>query len=219
MSNDQKKSPPPGFYRSAVPGFILSHSYRSYVSARDRWVETLPQWSGQTIIDIGCGNGETLASYAKANRMMGYDLSPETLAEAAEIGFETFEADINALELPVGQADVVAALNVASMASDVEAFYRQLTEAVKPGGHVLITLATRGGLRRVTRAIITMLKVKHPAVYLPSPQQFIDDVQASGLEVEDVTFGFSPLNGWLSKAALARPFASFVYIKARRPLD
>jgi len=207
-------TPPSGFYRSAIPPVILNYSYRAYVRARQKWLAGLPQWHEKKIADIGCGNGDALRFLAKNNSMHGFDLDAPALEEAKEHGFVTHLVDLNMLELQPESYDVVCALNVASMAESPIPFFASLKDAAKPEGTVLVTLATFGGIRCITRTIINILRVRHSAVYLPTPWTFVGDVRSSGLKIKKVTYGFSPLNGWTSTSRFAAPFASFVYIEA-----
>lgn len=99
---------------------------------------------GLDILDLGCGTGNCGPFLAPAaRRLVGVDLSPEMLAQAAAKGLygELVEDEIGAyLSAAEGLFDVVAGAGVFIMFSRLEGIFAAVAARLKPGGLFALTL-------------------------------------------------------------------------------
>jgi SAM-dependent methyltransferase len=98
----------------------------------------------ETVVDAGCGNGPYLAELRRRRHtgpVLGLDLSAGMAREAAAHA-TTAVADIQALPLADGAADVALAMHMLYHVPDVDRALRELRRIVRPGGTVVV--ATNG---------------------------------------------------------------------------
>lgn len=99
--------------------------------------------AGQSILDIGCGTGGNLAAFASEYHCTGWDPSDEALGLARRrypsvrflSGF--LQDAIASLPQP---PDLILANDVLEHVRADEALLSQLVQAIRPGGHLLITV-------------------------------------------------------------------------------
>ncbi|MEU7479845.1 methyltransferase domain-containing protein [Lentzea sp. NPDC042327] len=100
-----------------------------------------PAVPGAVLVDLGCGAG-LLAPHVRRYRHIGVDLSHEALRQAAERGVLPVRADVLAVPLPDGCADVVVAGEILEHVPDLPAAVAEACRVLRPGGLlVLDTLA------------------------------------------------------------------------------
>jgi ubiquinone/menaquinone biosynthesis C-methylase UbiE len=115
-----------------------------------RTVERLDLKSGETVLDIGCGNGASAIPAAEAvgpsGRVVGVDLSARLLeqgcakAKAAGLGNVEFrEADMTALGYSDGEFDAVISVFSIFFVPDMEGLVTELWRMVRPGGRLAVT--------------------------------------------------------------------------------
>jgi ubiquinone/menaquinone biosynthesis C-methylase UbiE len=136
-----------------------------YVDVHRAAVGHLPPGSGATWLDVGCGPG-LVARLAAAHgyRATGVDVDPGMVAAARRHDPEA-RADyvLGGLdELP--EADVVSAASLLAVVPDVPAAVRQLWEAVRPGGALLVIETTSDMTPAVVRAALRRRHVEGRAV-------------------------------------------------------
>jgi SAM-dependent methyltransferase len=104
---------------------------------------------GETILDVGCGSGVVIREVARrtggANRLLGVDISPYLLREAAglarqeglgdKIAFQEGRAE--ALPFPPDSIDVTLACTVFEE-GDADRMLAELVRVTKPGGRVAV---------------------------------------------------------------------------------
>jgi SAM-dependent methyltransferase len=105
----------------------------------DRWQKAAGDWSNKTVIDIGCGPGNIFANFeSKPHILIGVDVAPESLKNAADNGYTAILADANHLPFKSGIADIVT-LNAALHHTDnMASVLKEAARLVKTGG-LLIT--------------------------------------------------------------------------------
>jgi 2-polyprenyl-6-hydroxyphenyl methylase / 3-demethylubiquinone-9 3-methyltransferase len=100
-----------------------------------------PPRDAAVLVDFGCGAG-LLAPHVTGYRHIGIDLTASALALAAEHGVTVLRADVTAVPLADGCADVVAAGEILEHVPDLPAAVREACRLLRPGGLLVIdTLA------------------------------------------------------------------------------
>lgn len=127
--------------------------------------------SGESVLDVGCGAGATLASLRAAvgpsGRVVGVDYSPRMLARAAAVvrgnGWQNVELRrMDASREPPGHTEFDAAIALTSLSAmpDVPVAVRLVHDALRPGGRLFVfdmRLVPSGGAR--TRAITRLFRL------------------------------------------------------------
>jgi len=107
-----------------------------------------------TVLDIGCGGGRTVAKLAamvREGRVSGIDHSDASVAvsrktNAAAHNVEIFHGSVSALPFPDATFDVATAVETHYYWPDLVANLREVLRVLKPGGtFVLIAEAYKGG--------------------------------------------------------------------------
>ena len=96
-----------------------------------------------SLLDVGCGNGELIALVAAQSpgiRLTGADLSPDQIERNQRRlpGVEFFALDVQSAALP-RTFDMVTCSEVIEHLDDAAAALRNLARMVAPGGHLLVT--------------------------------------------------------------------------------
>ena len=113
---------------------------------------------GGRILEVGVGTGISLPDYARANRLVGVDISAPMLRKAAdrvaEHGLSNVEAlavmDATHLAFPDDFFDVVVAQYVITAVPDPEATLDEFARVLKPGGEIVLVnhIGAEGGARK-----------------------------------------------------------------------
>jgi SAM-dependent methyltransferase len=104
----------------------------------------LPSPVGQTVIDLGCGEGVLMeeALARGATKVIGFDID-DTMIQLARERVPSAEAHLGGVErlADFGSADCLIAANVLAYMTDEEeaAFYEAAAQVIRPGGHLVIT--------------------------------------------------------------------------------
>jgi 2-polyprenyl-6-hydroxyphenyl methylase/3-demethylubiquinone-9 3-methyltransferase len=100
-----------------------------------------PSRDGAVLVDLGCGAG-LLAPHVTGYRHIGVDVTASALAQAAVHGVTPLRADVTAVPLVDGCADVVVAGEILEHVPDLPAAVREACRLLRPGGLLVIdTLA------------------------------------------------------------------------------
>jgi 2-polyprenyl-6-hydroxyphenyl methylase/3-demethylubiquinone-9 3-methyltransferase len=96
-----------------------------------------PARPGAVLVDLGCGGG-LLAPHVQGYRHIGVDLTASALALAARHGVVPVRAEVTAVPLRDGCADVVAAGEILEHVTDLPAAVREACRLLRPGGLLVI---------------------------------------------------------------------------------
>ncbi len=121
-----------------VFGAVFDRGRRAAIMAAER--------IGGRILEVGVGTGISLPGYARANRLVGVDLSEPMLrkaqARAVQHGLRNVEAlavmDATRLALADRSFDVVVAQYVITAVPDPEATLDEFARVTRPGGEIVL---------------------------------------------------------------------------------
>lgn len=144
----------------SVPGTPGTARYaEDLVVQRDAyapWMATELDYEGSAgldVLDVGCGQGIDLISYARAGaRGTGIDLTPRhvELARAHLAGLElpgtVVEGDAESLPFPAGTFDRVSSNGVLHHTPNIADALREIRRVLRPGGRTTIILYNRRSL-------------------------------------------------------------------------
>jgi len=96
---------------------------------------------GDTVLDVGCGAGGTLAELARTYRAIGTDASPHAVEFARERGLrEVHLGYLETLPREGNQANAALLLDVIEHVDDDVALLREVRSRLAPGGKVFVTV-------------------------------------------------------------------------------
>ncbi len=131
-----------------TPPHQLSSAYAGKTPAyfgnvRTEMLDDMASLSGLDILEIGCGQGATLAaakSRGIARRVVGVEIDPKAAAQARKVADEVIEGDIEKLDLPLQAAsfDTLIAAEVLEHLVDPWTAMKRLATLVRPGGRIYL---------------------------------------------------------------------------------
>ncbi len=129
---------------------------------------------GAVLVNLGCGGGLLGPWLAgKGYLHLGIDLVSSALAQAKDHGVAAVRADVTALPLPDGCADVVCAGELLEHVVDVPATVAQACRILRPGG--LLVLDTLNATRLARFLAVTVAERLAPSVAgIHDPDLFVD---------------------------------------------
>jgi len=153
---------------------------------------TLATGATHTVLDAGCGTGLTgrcLRAAGYGGRLLGIDLSPASLALAAqgEVYDSLEEADLQA-PLPYADRSLegIVCVGVLTYVPDVVAVWHEMCRVVRPGGVIVCTQRhdlwrerrCDGALHALeTAKRWTVFHLSTPQPYLPGNDDFADHIR------------------------------------------
>jgi len=127
-------------------GLLYAEKADTYFDrVRTEILPLLPAGSVDRTLEVGCGNGDTLA-YLRANGRSRWTCGVELFPEAAEIARgrvdEVYAGNIEHMELPIAPAslDVVLCLDVLEHLIDPWTTASRLARLLKPGGVLIASV-------------------------------------------------------------------------------
>jgi SAM-dependent methyltransferase len=120
-------------------GYFADNPYEQWKTARVRKM-VLDAAPGTRVLDVGCGDGHTLADLASQGvHGFGVDLSEAAVAGLRERGLDGTRADIDGGKLPVESASfgVVLCLDVFEHLFAPERLLGEIHRALAPGGRLI----------------------------------------------------------------------------------
>jgi 2-polyprenyl-6-hydroxyphenyl methylase/3-demethylubiquinone-9 3-methyltransferase len=149
--------------------FALLHGI---AAARGRLVPPAPR-PGAVLVDLGCGAGLMAPHIPDGYRHVGVDLVPSALAQAVCHDVVPVRADVAALPLRDGCADVVCAGELLEHVTDLPATVAQACRILRPGGLLLVDTLNATRLARFLAVTVADL-VAPSAAGMHDPDLFVD---------------------------------------------
>jgi SAM-dependent methyltransferase len=117
---------------------------------------------GETVVDVGCGNGMWLRRLPGGVRRIGLDQSAGMLGAARDSGAPLVQADAEALPFADGVADVGMAMHMLYHVPVIPDAVAELRRVVRPGGTVLVTTNGEAHLSELIDLLTEAIGVEMP---------------------------------------------------------
>jgi 2-polyprenyl-6-hydroxyphenyl methylase / 3-demethylubiquinone-9 3-methyltransferase len=181
------------------------------------------------LVDAGCGGG-LLAPHVRrlGYRHVGVDLRRAGLEQAAAHGVVPLTADVTALPLATGCADVVVAGEILEHVTDLPATVAELSRVLRPGGLLVLDTLNDTALSRFI-TVTAGERLRIAPVGLHDPALFVDPVELTkrfaghgvALQVRGIRPTMTGLLRWLvlpSETATGRPLGRVVPTRSKAVL-
>lgn len=140
--------------------------------------------SGRDVVDLATGTGVTALAVAGAgaSSVVGVDVTPELLAEAARradaagLSVRWVEADVCAVPLDDGSADLVTSTFGLVFAADVPAALAEARRLLRPGGALVLTSWAGDGFFGEVRRVVAAHFPRAPDPWHETPDGIVDTV-------------------------------------------
>lgn len=114
--------------------------------------EIVRRIQARTFLEVGCGSGELSKRLCKQGLTgIGIDFSPQAVFQASSTlqpeiekgDYKLIQSDFSKMQAPQWSVDVALSIMVMEHIDDDVQFLRHLSQAVRPGGHLLIGVPGR----------------------------------------------------------------------------
>jgi predicted TPR repeat methyltransferase len=184
-----------GYYDAQSPTYdalLASWGYDAPARVASLLMQSWPGGgAARTVLDAGCGTGlagQALRDAGFDGTLLGVDLSPDSVALAAERGI--YDAVVvGDLQQPLGcedqSVDAVVCVGVLTYVPDVAAIWGEFCRVTRPGGLVVLTQRDDIWRDRRCNEILDALErdgrwvavhLSAPASYLPGNADFADEI-------------------------------------------
>lgn len=156
-----------------------------------------PSVEGATLVDLGCGGGLMAPHVPAGFRHVGVDRNLAALAQAAERDIEPVAADVTAVPLPDGCAEVVVCGELIEHVEDLPALVGEVARLLEPGGVVVFDTINATRWARLSLVWIGERMPGGPPRHIHDPRLFVAPRRlaamfaAHGLRVEE-QYGLRP---------------------------
>ena len=184
-----------GYYDDQAPTYdttLASWGYDAPWRVAELLLRTLPaDRAPQTVLDAGCGTGlagQALRDAGFAGRLLGVDLSPDSVALAAGRGIydDVAVGDLQqAVEYDDDSVDGVVCVGVLTYVPDVAAIWGEFCRITRPGGAIVLTQRDDLWRERRCNEVLhdlerdgrwAVVHLSPPASYLPGNADFGDEI-------------------------------------------
>jgi SAM-dependent methyltransferase len=154
------------------------------------WLAARP---GETILDLGCGDGQLTARVAEAGPVVrGVDASPAMVAAARTRGITADEA--SAENLPYADASFDAVFSNAALhwVQDQDGMMAEVRRVLKQGGRFVAEMGGHGNIAAIRVALMAVLErhgfagAEEGVNYYPTPEGYTRRLERHGFSLERV---------------------------------
>ncbi len=176
-------------------------------------VEWLAPVAGESILDLGCGDGALTAKLSASGvDVFGIDNSSSMIEAAKKLGLNVAEADMHQFKLG-RQFDAVFTNAVLHWTKDIDAVLSQVAGHLKPGARFVGEFGGFGNVAAIVVAMRAAIGIHGEddmgfAWYYPTPDEFRQKLRENGFEPVRVELIPRPtplpngMEGWLKTFAL-----------------
>lgn len=179
-------------------------------------VDLLDPKPGESILDLGCGDGALTAGLVKAGcRVIGVDASADMIAAARTLGLDARVMDGQSLPF-VGEFDAVFSNAALHWMKQPDQVIAGVWRALKPGGRFVGEMGGHGNVAHIVSALEAALTARRMTVpspwFFPTPEAYRALLEAGGFEVHQAELIPRPtvlpgdVGAWLE--TFAQPFTS-----------
>lgn len=109
---------------------------------------------GKRALEVGCGTGLIMNRIrGRAERVVGIDISPNMLSQAAARGLDVAVADATSLPFDDETFDTVYSFKVLAHVQDIDLALREMTRVTRPGGHLVLEFYNKMSLRYLAKRV------------------------------------------------------------------
>jgi len=131
--------------------------------------------AGAVLVDLGCGAGLLAPHLAgKGYRHVGVDLTASALAQAAARGVRAVRADVRAVPLADGCADVVTAGEILEHVPDLAGAVGEACRLLRPGGLLVLDTLAATAVGRFVAVTLAERVPGGPPAGIHDPALFVD---------------------------------------------
>jgi ubiquinone biosynthesis O-methyltransferase len=184
---------------------------QNLVPARLAHFDTVTDWRGKAVLDLGCGGGFMAEALARRGAAVtGIDPAAQAIAIATRHAADTglairyLAGSGEALPFVDGSMDIVVSVDVLEHVSDLGLVLAEVARVLKPGGLFLFDTINRTFLARLVIVFLgeTVLRLLPPGTH--DPAKFIRPAEL-GAALEKLGFTVAPFHG-IGPRGLSRNF-------------
>jgi len=155
-------------------------------------LEFIPQNSGQTILDLGCGTGVLTAQLAsKCRKLIGVDSSQDMIEKARKQYREIDFRVADALALPFDkEIDVVFSNAVFHWINDHDRLLKSVYKTLKPGGMLICEFGAEGNIATIEKDFATAcrdLGYEYRSKFnFPAVKTFREQLERNGFIIDSI---------------------------------
>ena len=156
-------------------------------------LEWLAAQPGESILDLGCGDGQLTARIAATGaNVIGVDASPQMAAAARTRGIKVDEAQAESLPYASRTFDAVFSNAALHWVRGQDAMMAEVRRVLKPGGRFVAEMGGQGNIAAIRVALIAVL-ARHGfdgrednVNYYPTPEAYAKRLTRHGFHVEKI---------------------------------
>ncbi len=115
-------------------------SRRTFEVTRDAVVDLIGDRAGESVLDVGCGNGQLLQPIVSTHRVHGADLSEKMCALATAAGYRSARvSEVERLDFDDASFDVAVCSGVLQLLPSADRSIAELVRVTRPGGRVVVS--------------------------------------------------------------------------------
>lgn len=172
------------------------------------WLSARP---GESILDLGCGDGQLTQKIAEAGaKVAGIDASPQMVAAAKARGIVAEEGKAEALPFAPRAFDAVFSNAALHWVRDQDAMLSEVHRVLKPWGRFVAEMGGHGNIAAIRVALIGVLerrgyaRLEDGVNYYPTAEAYSRRLARHGFQVERIALIPRPtplpesgIKGWL----------------------